>query len=60
MVSDRERAILDDLDQALLICKKCNSTLADYRAGEKCTARLDERCEGFTWCETVLQNSLKQ
>lgn len=54
MISTHEQKRLDRLNHAQVICGRCGATLGEYRRGEKCSAPLDEPCDGFKWVEKAL------
>ena len=53
LASDRARAAEALGDR--VICSRCKATLATY--SERCTAELDDRCEGFETYEAALKTA---
>ncbi len=55
MLSSEETIVLNQQDPHQVVCGTCGATLGQYRLGEKCTAPLDVRCEGFQRVEAMLK-----
>lgn len=57
MLSAEETIVLNQQDPHQVVCKTCGATLGQYRLGEKCSAPLHVRCDGFQRVETMLKQN---